>query len=503
MIGVPAQAFGKYRLLRKLAKGGMAEVYLAQADVPAGFSKTLVVKRILPHLAGDSSFVKVFLNEARRAALLNHPNIVQILDLGEQDGSYYVAMEHIDGPSLRALLRRAQAVGKPVPPEHAAKIVSLVCDGLGFAHDFVDKGRPLNLIHRDISPGNVLLSRAGSVMVVDFGIAKAATGQHLTKSGTLQGKLAYMPPEQLKGEPLDRRADIFALGIVLYELLAGTKPFDSTSEEATTQAILDDEPAPLRERRPDCPVELWRIIERALAKRREQRYPDCRSMQQDLERFLFKRGLPLGAHELSRLVAEMDTPSAADASPVPPRAPAPTPPSPPATALAPRPPALKPSELPATEPGAGDSGAGDADAASAPAAPAVAPEPLVDASALQPQRPSLEVVAEHGDQAAKSGPEAPVRPKSRWPALAGGLLALTVVAIAAWALLGRSGPVAEPASRLDAESATVASAPPSPGAPLVPTAEPSGEGMAPEPAAAESPAPTRAPPAVSLESGSP
>lgn len=504
MTGVPAQAFGKYRLLRKLAKGGMAEVHLAQADGPAGFSKTLVVKRILPHLAEDSSFVEMFLNEARLAALLNHPNIVQIFDLGEQDGSYYIAMEYVDGPSLRALLRRAQAVGKPVPPEHAAKIVSLVCDGLGFAHDFVDKGRPLNLIHRDISPDNVLLSRAGSVKVVDFGIAKAATGNNLTKTGTLKGKIAYMPPEQLKGAPLDRRADIFALGIVLYELLAGAKPFDSTSEVATIQSILNDRPAPLPERRPDCPVELWRIIERTLAKDRDERYSTCRAMQQDLERFLFKRGLPIGAHELSRLVAEIGSAPTIEA-PAQPRASAPTPPPPPATALVPRPPPLEPSEVLVVDLEDSDSGANAAEAPPAPPAKAVAADSKVEAGDQQAQRPSLEIVAEGASgtlQAAPSGREAPAHPKSRWPALVGALLALAVFAIGAWALVGRSVPVADPAPRSDAGPAAAAAADPASEAPAPPKAEPSSTDAGPEPAAAEPLVATSAPRATESKSDS-
>jgi serine/threonine-protein kinase len=317
---------GRYRLLRKLATGGMAEVYLAQAAGPAGFQKTLVLKRILPRLAEDSSFVEMFLNEARLAALLNHPNIVQIFDLGEADGSYYIAMEHIDGPNLRALCRRALEAGRIVPFEYAAKVISLACEGLGYAHDFADNGQPLNLIHRDISPDNILISRTGAVKLVDFGIAKAANRGCLTKAGTLKGKLSYMTPEQLRDKPLDRRADIFALGVVLYELIAGTKPFDASSEMATMHAILRDPPTPLKERRPECPAALVAIVDRALEKDRERRYPDCRAMQRDLEQYLISRHKSLGAYELAQLVIDVVPPLPGGAmTPVPTPRPAATP----------------------------------------------------------------------------------------------------------------------------------------------------------------------------------
>ncbi|MFN7134699.1 MAG: serine/threonine protein kinase, partial [Myxococcales bacterium] len=260
---------------------------------------------ILPHLAEDLQFVEMFLNEARLAASLNHPNIVQIFDLGETNGAYFIAMEYIDGPNLRGLCRKAVEQGKHLPFEHAAKIIALACEGLGYAHDFAEDGQPLNLIHRDISPDNILLTRQGAVKVVDFGIAKAANQGHLTKTGTLKGKLAYMPPEQLKGKPLDRRADIFALGVVLYELVAGLKPFDSTSEVATMQAILYEAPVPVTDRRPDCPPELVAIINKALEKDREQRYADCRSLQRDLEKFILSRGATIGAYELAAVVSEI------------------------------------------------------------------------------------------------------------------------------------------------------------------------------------------------------
>lgn len=296
--------FGKYRLVKKLATGGMAEVFLAKAAGPMGFEKNLVIKRILPHLAEDPRFVEMFLAEARLAALLNHPNIVQIFDFGEFEETYYLAMEFIDGPNLRTLSRRARESGLRLPPVYCAKIISQACDGLAFAHDFAspETGEPLHLIHRDVSPDNILLSRQGAVKVVDFGIAKAANQEHRTQTGMVKGKLAYMPPEQLQGQPLDRRVDVYALGVVLYELLTGHKPFDATTDVSMMQAIIFEPFVPASHRRPDLPRALSQILDRALGKVREHRYPDCRAFQAELDRFIHSSEESVGVWQLSQLV---------------------------------------------------------------------------------------------------------------------------------------------------------------------------------------------------------
>ncbi len=298
---------GKYQLVNKLATGGMAEVFLAKAAGPMGFEKTLVLKQILPHLAEDPQFVEMFLGEAKLAAQLNHPNIVQIFDFGESEGAYYLAMEYIDGPNLRLLSKRARAAGVPLPPTYCAKIIASACEGLAFAHEFLDpdSGEPLGLIHRDISPDNILLSRQGAVKVVDFGIAKAANQSHKTQTGLIKGKIAYMPPEQLQARPLDQRVDVYALGVVLYELLTGQKPFDATTDVSMMQAILFEPLVPAVSRRPDLPHAMTQILDRALSKVREQRYPDCRAFQADLEHFIHSTGEPVGAYQLSRLVAQL------------------------------------------------------------------------------------------------------------------------------------------------------------------------------------------------------
>ncbi|QRK14173.1 protein kinase [Archangium violaceum] len=282
----------------------MAEVFLAKASGPMGFEKTLVLKRILPDLAEEPAFVQMFLSEARLAARLTHPNIVQIFDFGEADGAYFLTMEYIDGPSLREVIKRATSQGLSPPPTLCARIISQACEGLAFAHDFVDPdtGEPQGLIHRDVSPDNVLLSRQGAVKVVDFGIAKAAGQSHKTESGVIKGKIAYMPPEQLRAKALDRRADVYALGVVFYELLTGQRPYASDSEAGLMQAILYEPPIQAAQVRPDLPQPLRRILTRALAKDRDQRYPDCHALQADLEAFIVSVGRPVTAQQMAQFI---------------------------------------------------------------------------------------------------------------------------------------------------------------------------------------------------------
>jgi len=296
---------GKYELVRPIATGGMAEVFLAKTEGPMGFAKSVVVKRIRPHLLEDPTFVEMFLGEAKLAAQLNHPNIVQIFDFGEAEGAYYIAMEYVDGPNLRTLAARAAAAKQPLPLATVAKIVSYACEGLAYAHDFVnpETGEPLNIVHRDISPDNIVLAQSGGVKVVDFGIAKAAQQLHQTRTGLRKGKLAYMSPEYLRGKQPDRRADVFALGVVLYELIASKKPYDAESEVTLMHAMIYEDMVPIRARRPDLPDAMEAIVEKALQREPDERYPSCRELQADLERFVIAQGEPLGASHVSKLIA--------------------------------------------------------------------------------------------------------------------------------------------------------------------------------------------------------
>ena len=299
---------GKYQLIRKLATGGMAEVFLAKARGPHGFEKSVVVKRVLPHLAEDPQFIQMFLTEARLAAQLNHPNVVHIFDFGEADGEYYLAMEYIDGPDLRILGSSCEELGISIPLPVAAKIVSLACEGLAYAHDLKDaeSGQPLRIVHRDMSSDNILVARNGSVKVVDFGIAKAVTQVHTTQAGFIKGKIAYMSREQLMNKPLDARTDVYSLGVVLYELVTGTHPYRGDSDVALMQAIIHDPPTPVTAQRADLPFRLRRIIDTAIAKDRDDRYPNCHEMQADLEQFILEGGRLVGSAQMARLVAQVD-----------------------------------------------------------------------------------------------------------------------------------------------------------------------------------------------------
>ncbi|MGZ3481326.1 MAG: serine/threonine-protein kinase, partial [Myxococcaceae bacterium] len=310
---------GKYQLLRKLATGGMAEVFLAKTDGPMGFEKLLVIKRILPHLAQDPQFIEMFLGEAKLAAQLNHPNLVQLFDFGEAEGSYFIAMEYIDGPTLRYLLARSRDLQAPISLALAARIVSSAAEGLAYAHDFRDHltDEPLHLVHRDVSPDNILISRSGAVKLVDFGIAKARGQSHHTQAGTVKGKVAYMAPEQLRGEPLDRRVDLYALGVVLYELCTGRMPFEANSDASMVRAVLYDAVIPAAQRVPNLPPALQSIIGHLLARDREARYQDCRTLHADLEAFVRSTGEATTGFALSRLVAHI-APPAPPTPPLPP-----------------------------------------------------------------------------------------------------------------------------------------------------------------------------------------
>jgi eukaryotic-like serine/threonine-protein kinase len=316
---------GKDQLVRRLATGGMAEVFLAKVAGPMGFEKEVVVKRILPHLVEEDGFVEMLFTEARIAARLNHPNIVQIFDFGEADGTYYLAMEHIDGLDLRSLMKRVIAHRLALSPVFCAWVIATACEGLAFAHELRDPttSKSLGLIHRDVSLDNILLSRQGGLKIVDFGIAKAADQSHSTRAGIIKGKLSYMAPEQLLSVPLDRRVDVYALGVVFYELLTGRKPFNATTQSAMTKAILHEAPVPAVQRRPDLPEAVSRILDRALAKDRDQRYPDCLAFQSDLEDYILASGQKLGVHRIVQCVAKMlELP----ATPAPVKAPPPPPP---------------------------------------------------------------------------------------------------------------------------------------------------------------------------------
>ncbi|MEN9798049.1 MAG: hypothetical protein RL653_1745 [Pseudomonadota bacterium] len=279
--------FGKYTLLDRIAVGGMAEIFLARQAGLEGFEKTIVIKRIRPHLSKQASFVKMFLNEAKLAAQLNHPNIVQIYDLGKINESYFIAMEYIFGRDMRRIIPKADHLGIPFPMVYALKIASSVCEGLYYAHQKMDLyGNPLNVVHRDVTPENIFVSFDGTVKVLDFGIAKAANQIEQTKAGEIKGKLSYMSPEQCMGKPLDCRSDIFSLGTVLYEWITGFKLFTGESEVAILKTITEGKIYKPSYFKSDIPEAVEAILMKALEKDRDKRYQTAWEMQYDLDQFL-------------------------------------------------------------------------------------------------------------------------------------------------------------------------------------------------------------------------
>ena len=279
--------FGKYTLIDRIAVGGMAEIFLARQAGLEGFEKTIVIKRIRPHLSKQPNFVKMFLNEAKLAAQLNHPNIVQIYDLGKISESYFIAMEYVFGRDMRRIIPKADTLGIPFPMVYALKIASSVCEGLYYAHQKVDMyGNALNIVHRDVTPENIFVSFDGTVKVLDFGIAKAANQIEQTRAGEIKGKLSYMSPEQCMGKPLDSRSDLFSLGTVLYEWLTGFKLFTGDSEVAILKSITEGKIYAPSYFKADIPEAVEAILMRALDKDRDKRYQSAWEMQYDLDQFL-------------------------------------------------------------------------------------------------------------------------------------------------------------------------------------------------------------------------
>jgi serine/threonine protein kinase len=279
------ETFGKYVLLKRLAVGGMAEVYLANLLGAAGFSKLVVIKLVLPNYASDAKFVDMFLDEGRLAARLSHPNIAQTFDLGEADGRYYIAMEYVMGETLSALIRRITA-GERMPMGIAVRICTQLLEALDYAHEATDeRGQPLGIVHRDVTPSNVLVTYHGGVKLVDFGIARAATQQHETQVGVVRGKVGFMAPEQCTVLPVDRRADIFNAGSILYALMVGQEPYPRYSSlKEGIMAMREARFAAPKQVRPDLPEALDAIILKAMQLAPGDRYQTAGAMLADLER---------------------------------------------------------------------------------------------------------------------------------------------------------------------------------------------------------------------------
>jgi phosphate binding protein len=300
-MGIP---FGRYVLLKKIAAGGMGQVFLAKTD-DQGFEKLVVLKRILPHLVEDEEFFTMFLDEARLAARLNHPNIAQIFDLGEDRGTHYIVMEYVAGDDVRRVGKAAHTSGHPLPLGVTLRIIADAAAGLDYAHKAKDaQGKPLGLVHRDISPQNILVGFDGGVKLIDFGVAKATGRAQATATGMLKGKFPYMSPEQAEGKELDGRSDIFALGIVLWELLTDNRLFKGENDTAAQRLVIACRVPPPSTFVKALPPELDALVLKALAKNPADRYPDAASFRLAIEDFLLSRSLPASSAHVQAFMAK-------------------------------------------------------------------------------------------------------------------------------------------------------------------------------------------------------
>ena len=297
---------GRYRVVDEIGIGGMASVHLARMDGPGGFQKWVAIKRIHPHLVEDQSFIHMFLDEARIAARISHSNVATVFDLGEHEDTYWIAMEYLHGEPLREVMRRTEELAAPMPPEIACRVIADAAEGLHSAHELLGKnGEKLGLVHRDVTPHNLFVTYDGTTKVVDFGIAKFSSRMSSTRAGTLKGKLAYMSPEQVHGETLDRRTDIFALGVVLWELTTGQRLFRMESDLDTLAKVQEcNVPRPSSIVR-GYPIDLEKIVMKALSKNRGERFKTARELSRALQSLLMRRGLFIASDEVAAYMKQI------------------------------------------------------------------------------------------------------------------------------------------------------------------------------------------------------
>lgn len=297
--------FGPYVLTERLGEGSMAELWRAQRRGPHGFEKDLVIKRILPDLSGDARFVSMLLQEAGIAGKLDHANIVQVFDAGEIEGEYYIAMEHVRGRDLGAVMERASAMGRPLTPLQSVAIMRAVLDGLHYAHGLRDDSGLVNVVHRDVGPPNILVSYTGEVKLTDFGIARVAAAVSETRPGVLTGRIPYMSPEQARGEPLDRRSDIYSAGVVLWELLAQRPLFDAPAEVELLRRVQAGEVPDLGVVNAELDPALVRMVMRSLAPSPAERYDSAGAFADALEDYVLQSGVKRETISIRRVMQEL------------------------------------------------------------------------------------------------------------------------------------------------------------------------------------------------------
>ncbi|MFT5429659.1 MAG: serine/threonine protein kinase [Myxococcota bacterium] len=299
--------FGKYTLLERIGAGGMAEIWRASLKGVDDFQKILVVKKILPKFAGNRQFITMFVQEAKVTSGLHHANVVQIYELGEENGEYFIAMEYVQGCDLLKVLTKAARSRRPLPPELCVYLVTEVCKGLGYAHSATDiHGQPLNIVHLDVSPSNVLLSWDGEVKLTDFGVARASVeGKPSPKDDRLKGKLGYMSPEQVTGKTIDSRSDLFSIGILLYELITLKRLFLGKTDTETLHNIRNADAEPRLKRHPEIPEPIADIIRKALTRNVETRYQTAYEIEEALSQYLFERRMRMTPQRLSGYLSDL------------------------------------------------------------------------------------------------------------------------------------------------------------------------------------------------------
>jgi serine/threonine protein kinase len=293
----------RYKVLEKVAAGGMAEVYRAESAGLEGFKKIVAIKRVLPHLSEKKQFIGMFLDEARVSAHLSHSNCVQVFDIGVGDNTYFIVMEYVDGADLKGVIEYRRKHNLPFPVEEACLICVRICEGLAYAHELTDsKGESLHIVHRDMSPPNVLITRHGEVKIVDFGLAKANSQLERSEPGIIKGKFSYLSPEAAKGGTVDARTDIFAVGIILWELLAGRRLFMGESDLETVRMVQAARVPSIRDFNKAVTPELERVLMKALTEDPDTRYQRARDFGAALNQLLFKVGRSVSSFDIAELV---------------------------------------------------------------------------------------------------------------------------------------------------------------------------------------------------------
>ncbi|HET6280701.1 MAG TPA: serine/threonine-protein kinase [Polyangia bacterium] len=412
----------RYTIVRKIADGGTAEIFLAKQHGAQGFEKVVVLKRIFPSFYADPQFRHMLVDEAHIAMSLNHSNIVQVFDLGEAEGRYFLALELVDGWTLDGVLRRAKIAGIPFPPPLALYVTAEVCRALAYAHGKAREGTPLGIVHRDVSPHNILVSEQGEVKLTDFGIAKAQNKREQTLGSVIKGKIAFMSPEQASGTELDARSDLFSLGTMLYVMITRRYPFDAPTDFETLMQVRSGDFLPPETARPGLNPELYRVIRKAMGKIAGDRYQKAEEMLVDVEQVMRLAFRPVGQTELMRWLAELAEKDGAV-------------------------PLTRDTSAPLTPNATGESGIVlDIHDAEVVTPVGEGPEVVAPMEGQGRLRPPPLPSANAGGQADAQSTDVVLKPRRRW-ALVGGGLALAVLGLVGWFAIVKPARKAEPPSQ--------------------------------------------------------